>query len=71
MHFARGEALRVACDDVAAQTGGEGGAELGGRTGAGLLEEWRDGGGVRKDIACEKVGFVQLTLERTALRVED
>lgn len=46
------QTFRVACDDVAAQPGGEGGTELGRRPDAGLLEVWRDGGGVREDVSC-------------------
>lgn len=46
------EALGVPCDNVAAKTGGEGSAEGGGRSGTRLLEVWRDGDGVREDVAC-------------------
>ena len=42
VHLVRGQALRVACDDVAAQARCERGAEARGRTGARFLQVWRD-----------------------------
>ena len=53
VHFLGLEPLWVPCDNVAAKAGGKGSAEGGGRPGARLLEVWRDGGGVREDIACD------------------
>ena len=46
------QAFRVAGDDIAAQPCSERRAELGRRPGAGFLEERRNGGGVREDVAC-------------------